>query len=896
MTDPLRERVLPLLDGVRMSGGSFMARCPAHEDNRASLSVTAGKDQPVVFHCHAGCDPETIIGKLGLTWADLSTPRDERPGKPRDEWTPAGPATAVYDYTDENGTLLFQVLRTADKQFRQRVPDKAAKSGWTWKLGDVRRVLYRLPAVMQAIEAGQDVWVCEGEKDVHSLLMKGVAATCNPGGAGKWRPEYDAWLCDANVTIVADRDTPGQAHARAVAAALEGVANSVRIVEAAEGKDITDHLATGHGVEEVTVIWTDQPNARVDLAPDLWEFIATADDPYDWIVPGLLERMDRLMLTGFEGLGKALALDTPVPTPKGWTTMGDLSVGAEIFGPDGRPARVIAVTEPMTDRPCYRVKFSDGSSIVADANHQWLTETLPAREAAARVARRPVGLRLRGTDQRDKRVHFPLAVTTEQIAATLHARDGHALNHSVVTCAPLEYPNQELPVHPYVLGAWLGDGAARGALLTSADLEIVQRIRDLGEPVHPAAGSYAWRMSDGTRNSRTGRSLQARLRHLGLLENKHVPTAYLHASVEQRLELLRGLMDTDGTVGVQAGGAAVCEFSVCSERLATDVLELLHGLGIKVRMRSGPAKLEGRVVGTRWRLAFQTDLSVFHLPRKLQRLAPLRTRRAKLRYVAAVEPVPSVPVRCIQVDRADGMFVAGRECIPTHNSMLVRQLAVMIAAGIHPFTYVSIPPARVLLIDCENSERQSKRKFRPLAAASITAHHRVPDGGLRIIHRSEGVDLTTDADAAWLLERVTAHQPDILFIGPFYRLHAQNMNDEMPARQTVAVLDEARVKARCALVIEAHAGHGEQGRGRSVRPTGSSLLLRWPEFGFGLVPDEDARPGHATKDVAVRSWRGPRDERDWPTHLTWGEQWPWEVRISDAELRAIANGQKGYVS
>jgi hypothetical protein len=523
MTDPLRERVLPLLENVRASNGSFMARCPAHEDNRASLSVGVGKDQPVVFHCHAGCDSEDVLAKLGLTWTELSAPRDERP---REEWTPAGPATAVYDYTDEHGTLLFQVLRTADKQFRQRVPDRTAKSGWTWRLGETRRVLYRLPAVVQAAAEGREVWICEGEKDVHTLVAYNVAATCNPGGAGKWRPEYGAFLLDAAVTIVADRDPPGQAHARAVAAALDGLAASVRVVEAAEGKDVTDHLAAGRSLDELAVVWSDGSSDKPDLAPDLWEFITTEDEPYDWIVPGVLERGDRLMLTGFEGLGK---------------------------------------------------------------------------------------------------------------------------------------------------------------------------------------------------------------------------------------------------------------------------------------------------------------------------------------------------------------------------SMLIRQLAVMIAAGIHPFTYQAIRPARVLLIDCDNSERQSRRKFRPLAAASNTAGHRVPDGGLRIIHRSEGIDLTTDADAAWLLERVTAHQPDVLFIGPFYRLHCANLNEELPARKTVAALDAARVRADCALVVEAHAGHGEQGRSRSVRPAGSSLLLRWPEFGFGLAPADEPLPGQACREVVVKPWRGPRDERKWPTQLVWGQDggWPWEVGITVAELQAL---------
>lgn len=877
--DVLHELVLPKLDGIRKQPSGYMARCPAHDDGKASLSVSRGKEHPVVLHCHAHCDRDDILAAIGLTWNDLCKPREERPQA--GEWTPRGPAVAVYDYVDESEKLLYQVLRTADKQFPIRRPDPMRKSGWDWRLGDARRVVYRLPRVLEGIRDGHVIFIAEGEKDVHTLEAQGLVATCNPGGVGQgWRPEYCETFRDADVTIVADQDDAGHSHARKVRDMLTGIARSIRIAEPAVGKDVTDHFAAGKKLPDLVEIWTSEQEAKPDLAPDLWEFIATEDPPYDWVVPDLLERGDRLVWTGFEGLGKALALDTPIPTPKGWTTMGELSVGDEIFGPDGKPGKVVDATGVMHGRPCYRITFSDGAEIVADAQHLWVTETLEAREAAARYAKKTGELKPRGTDQRHKRKHFPRVVTTEEVAASVHARGGHALNHSVMVTQPLHYPAQEVPIDPYALGAWLGDGTSRDAVLTTADPEIIERIRSGGESVKQVNGTkYGWRISDGTRNPRSPHSFMARLRVLGVVQNKHIPRAYLHASVEQRLALLQGLMDTDGTVQEQTKGACVCEFSVCNERLATDVLELLHGLGIKVTMRTGPAKLNGRTVGTRWRLAFQTDLPVFHLKRKAERLAPLRTRRAKLRYITAVEPIESVPVRCIKVDREDRMFLAGRECIPTHNSMAIRQMAVMVAAGLHPFTWKDIPPMKVLLIDCENSESQSRRKFRPLAASSIKFGHRVPDGALRLIHKPEGIDVSRPDDAAWLLERVTAHKPDLLFVGPFYRLHAGNINEEGAARLTVNVLDQARTAANCAMVIEAHAGHGEQGKNRSVRPVGSSLLLRWPEFGFGIAPAYEPEPGEPVKTVDVKPWRGARDQRDWPVRLTWGGEgeWPWKA-------------------
>ena len=245
--DDALELVLGKLDGVRQQSGYWKARCPAHDDHEASLSVTRGTDQPVVFNCFAGCDRDAILDGLGLSLADVSNPREQRT-----EWTPHGDAIAVYDYVDERGQLLFQVCRTAGKQFPQRRPDPTAKSGWRWQLGKTRRVPYRLPQLLAAVADGRTVYITEGEKDVHAIERAGGVATTSPGGAGKWRDEYDAYFRDARVVIVADRDQPGRKHAAVVEAHLHAVAASVVIVEALSGKDAHDHLAAGHTLADFT--------------------------------------------------------------------------------------------------------------------------------------------------------------------------------------------------------------------------------------------------------------------------------------------------------------------------------------------------------------------------------------------------------------------------------------------------------------------------------------------------------------------------------------------------------------------------------------------------------------------------------------------------------------------
>lgn len=232
--DPL-QHVLGLLERVRPVGKGWSARCPAHDDGTNSLTVAAGDGQPVVLKCQAGCDTVQVLAELELTMADLCAPRDERPGAEQ----------SVYAYTDEHGEVLFQVVRYAGKQFRQRKPDGAG--GWTWRLGDARRVPYRLPQLLEAAAAGSFAYVAEGEKDVHALEAAGMTATCNPGGASKWRDDYSPYFrgCRA-VIVVADRDEPGRRHALQVKDSLErhGV-SPVLLVEAASGKDAADHLAAG---------------------------------------------------------------------------------------------------------------------------------------------------------------------------------------------------------------------------------------------------------------------------------------------------------------------------------------------------------------------------------------------------------------------------------------------------------------------------------------------------------------------------------------------------------------------------------------------------------------------------------------------------------------------------
>lgn len=244
-----------------------MARCPAHHDGTASLSVKKGEDGRVLLHCFARCSYEAIIAAMRIPAMAPRTPTSPR-------LSTLSRITATYDYRDEDGSMLYQVVRMSPKGFRQRRPDPISPGTWIWSLGDVRRVLYRLPEVTEAVARGKTIYVVEGEKDADALVALGVCATTNSGGADKWRPEYAATFRGADVVIVPDNDVPGRAHGSHVRRVLRAVGCRVRVLALTgvpEKGDVSDFLAAGGTVEEL---------ARLadETAPDLSEGVPEALD------------------------------------------------------------------------------------------------------------------------------------------------------------------------------------------------------------------------------------------------------------------------------------------------------------------------------------------------------------------------------------------------------------------------------------------------------------------------------------------------------------------------------------------------------------------------------------------------------------------------------------------
>ncbi len=290
------EQFLQRLSGVRRHSTGYIARCPAHEDHKASLSLKEA-DGKILIHCHAECTPESVVAELGLTMGDLFIGTNGA--------TPSK-IVATYDYTDANGKLIFQTVRYEPKDFRQRRPN--GRGGWTWSLANVERVMYRLPEVI----AASYVLIVEGERDADTAHTLGLTATCNPGGAGKWRDEYSEYLRGKVAIVIADADTPGRRHFQTVAESLVGKAAATKVIEMPGAKDLTEWVEHGGTREQLVTLaanaaeWkpaTNQNDIETTLVRECFTDITAKPVEWDWP-----ERIPRAKLTIFSGdpdLGKS---------------------------------------------------------------------------------------------------------------------------------------------------------------------------------------------------------------------------------------------------------------------------------------------------------------------------------------------------------------------------------------------------------------------------------------------------------------------------------------------------------------------------------------------------------------------------------------------------------------
>lgn len=327
-----------------------------------------------------------------------------------------------------------------------------------------------------------------------------------------------------------------------------------------------------------------------------------------------------------------LALDTPVPTPSGYTTVGDLRVGDVVFDEHGAPQTVRRQTDVLQGLDCYRVSFDDGTSVVASASHGWTVDR--------------------------KNAHGDKFVT--ETVSTLDLFTANKRRLGRIACAPRYTPARDLPVDPYILGFWLGDGGRNNtqfAIRWSERFEL--------ETIFTPLLSEGWELKFYFDQNDTGRmaivkterysstpSLRAGFASAGVLNNKHIPQDYLLGSVDQRRALLQGLIDSDGMVDTQ--GAA--RFTNMNPLLIQGFLELAQSLGYKARVARG---------GIEVRFPTWGDEPVARIQRKRDR--QVNGEMARFRYIRKVERAESVPVKCIGIDTESHLFQVGPG-VATHNT------------------------------------------------------------------------------------------------------------------------------------------------------------------------------------------------------------------------------------
>lgn len=348
---------------------------------------------------------------------------------------------------------------------------------------------------------------------------------------------------------------------------------------------------------------------------------------------------------------KALDCATPILTTQGWSTMGELRDGDEVFAPDGHPTKVTQAHPVRVDRPCYELSFRDGQSVVADEDHLWQVY--------------------------DRRQRRDRVLTTKELAESSGWEKGkwHKNRFCVPCTEPLQAPEADLPINPWLLGMWLGDGSTRDPEITSGENDLsylLERLDELDveyqvfrhENRPPCVYMREW-------------WLLCAFRDLGLMwlekggkrkGRKFIPDQYMTASESQRRQLLAGIMDSDGTVGDHQ--AVVC---MKNKDLMRQVLQLSRSLGYRATWAESVARLNGEDKGPVYWVKFSTGWgsSPFDMPRKRELFeGKPKGFQSKTNSITAVVPVESRPTRCITVAHESALYVVGEGFVPTHNTRM----------------------------------------------------------------------------------------------------------------------------------------------------------------------------------------------------------------------------------
>jgi hypothetical protein len=420
------------------------------------------------------------------------------------------------------------------------------------------------------------------------------------------------------------------------------------------------------------------------------------------------------------GAGKAIDANEVVPVPTGWTRLGDMKVGDELFDETGHICHVTATYDSMPD-VAYRLHFSDDATIDCCGDHLWVTWTHAERKAFLRspyedtsrfpdnwpawhlrrlmgrslprntveqalelaeygrsarsieaelnVCRNAIGKHLRARTYIERQPIIypdspgPQIRTTQEIVDTLTFGLRNDTNHCIPTCGALQLPDLDLPISPYALGYWLANGSTSDHEVTCGSHDDEVDYPHLMDALELAGYEPILRLPEGKSALIRSHRLGAELRQMGLLNNKMVPASYFRASIFQRLALLRGLMDGDGWADEFKN---TVEFSNTNRALADAVFDLATSLGQKPQITEKRATLYGKDCGPCYRVTWRPTIQVFSLRRKANRLTfgGDQSLRNHHRMIVAAERIAPVPMRCLTVSSPNSMYLVGKHIVP----------------------------------------------------------------------------------------------------------------------------------------------------------------------------------------------------------------------------------------
>lgn len=415
-------------------------------------------------------------------------------------------------------------------------------------------------------------------------------------------------------------------------------------------KDIQDTLLKSLTEDQVEEL-------RYDA--DFWLRPKQMIDGDDWYITAL---------TAGRGFGKLADINHILPTPTGWKKLADIKDGDRVFDENGSPCTVTKAHDVQIPERAYRLLFSDGTEIRAGGEHLWTTWSLLARQSFNRYKGRDSDIPEDWPNWRSPSGIGPSTIDTDELVRTFRYGSHQKLNHSIPLTKPLKYEEKDLPIDPYLYGVYLGDGSKNNGTITShvedADW-LISMFEARGYPLLSRSISTSGGAEKNCCQLRF-KGFYRDLRVNGLLGHKNIPDIYRFGSIEQRMDVLSGILDTDGHIDK----ISRIEFTAMREHHADFVLEVARSLGQRPVHRTYRAVLGGKDCGVRHIVGWRPTINMFKMPRKVERFIPPGAQAPRLhhRMIVDFEEINPIPMRCLTVDSPNNLFLIGEGMIPTHNT------------------------------------------------------------------------------------------------------------------------------------------------------------------------------------------------------------------------------------